>query len=125
VGAGHAIARIGAMRFTAYAMLVACAASLLQFVLMRPLSVLDLPLRVFEFAGAMAIFSTVMPVFLLSYAIRHIGSGSTSLIGSVGPVSTIYMAYVVLGERISLLQMIGSTLVLIGVLIISLNSKKE
>jgi drug/metabolite transporter (DMT)-like permease len=125
VGAGHAIARIGTMRFTAYAMVVASAACLLQFVVMRPLSALDLPLRVYELSIAMAIFSTVLPVFLLSFAIRRIGSGSASLIGTIGPVSTIYMAYVILDESISLLQIAGSALVLAGVLIISLNSKKE
>ena len=125
VGAGHAIARIGTLRFTAYAMVVASAASLLQFVAMRPLDALDLPLRVYELSVAMAIFSTVLPVFLLSFAIRRIGSGSASLIGSIGPVSTIYMAYVFLGESLSLLQIAGSSLVLVGVLIISLNSKKE
>lgn len=124
VGAGHAIARIGAMRFTAYAMIVASAASLLQFAATHPLSALALPLRVYELSIAMAVFSTVLPVFLLSYAIRHIGSGSASLIGSVGPVSTIYMAYVILGESLSLLQIAGSCLVLGGVLIISLNSKR-
>lgn len=124
VGAGHAIARIGTMRFTAYASLVASAACLLQFVVMRPLTALALPLQVYELSIAMAIFSTVLPVFLLSFAIRRIGSGSASLIGSIGPVSTIYMAYVFLGEQLSWLQIVGSSLVLAGVLVISLNSKK-
>lgn len=123
VGAGHAIARIGAARFTAYAMMVASAASLLQFGMTHPLSALELPLRVYELAIAMAIFSTVLPVFLLSYAIRRIGSGSASLIGTVGPVSTIYMAYVFLHESIARLQIAGSSLVLLGVLIISASSK--
>jgi drug/metabolite transporter (DMT)-like permease len=113
------------MRFTAYAMVVASVASLLQFLVMRPLSALDLPLRVYELSIAMAIFSTVLPVFLLSFAIRRIGSGSASLIGSIGPVSTIYMAYVILGESISWLQTAGSALVLGGVLIISMSSKRE
>jgi len=125
VGAGHAIARIGTARFTAYAMIVASAASLLQFVVMRPMSALDLSLRVYELSIAMAIFSTVLPVFLLSYAIKRIGSGSASLIGSIGPVSTIVMAYMFLGEAISALQIIGSSLVLTGVVIISMNSRKE
>jgi len=40
VGAGHAISRIGTLRFTAYAMLVACFASLLQFFLIHPISFL-------------------------------------------------------------------------------------
>ncbi|MBI3902957.1 MAG: DMT family transporter [Nitrosomonadales bacterium] len=123
VGAGHAIARIGASRFTAYAMIVASAASLLQFAVTHQPGALDLPLRVYELSIAMALFSTVLPVFLLSWAIRHIGSGSASLIGTIGPVSTIYMAYVVLGESLSLLQIAGSALVLAGVLIVSINSK--
>lgn len=125
VGAGHAIARIGTTRFTAYAMMVASAASLLQFAVMRPISALDLPLQVYQLAIAMAIVSTVLPTFLLSYAIRRIGSGSASLIGSVGPVSTIYLAYVFLDESISLLQIAGSALVLGGVLIVSTTTKRE
>lgn len=125
VGVGHAITRIGTTRFTAYAMLVASAASLLQFVVMRPISAVDLPLRVYELSLAMAIFSTVLPVFFLSYAIRRIGSGSASLIGSIGPVSTIYMAYLFLNENVTWLQMAGSSLVLCGVIIVSVNSKKS
>jgi drug/metabolite transporter (DMT)-like permease len=125
VGAGHAIARMGTARFTAYAMVVASAASLLQFFVTHPMSALDLPVRVYELSIAMAIFSTVLPVFLLSYAIRRIGSGNASLIGSIGPVSTIYLAYVFLNESISLLKIAGSSLVLIGVLIISVNSRRE
>lgn len=125
VGAGHAIQRIGTLRFTAYAMIVASAACVLQFALTHPFSALDLPQRVYGLALAMAIFSTVLPVFLLSYAIRHIGSGNASLIGAIGPVSTIFMAWMLLGEHISLLQIAGSALVLSGVLIVSLHSRKE
>lgn len=124
VGAGHAIARIGATRFTAYAMVVASVASLLQFGLTHPLAALDLPLRVYELSVAMAIFSTVLPVFLLSYAIRRIGSGNSSLIGSFGPVVTIVLAYGFLNEAVSMLQIAGSSLVLAGVIIVSLNSGK-
>jgi drug/metabolite transporter (DMT)-like permease len=125
VGAGHAIARVGATRFTAYAMIVSSAATLLQFFLTRPISALELPLPVYEYSIAMALFSTVLPVFLLAYAIHRIGSGSASLIGSIGPVSTIYMAYVFLHEQLSALQIAGSSLVLIGVLIVSLSTKRS
>lgn len=124
VGAGHAIARIGATRFTAYAMVVASVASLLQFGLTHPLAALDLPLRVYELSVAMAIFSTVLPVFLLSYAIKRLGSGNSSLIGSFGPVATIALAYVFLNEAVSMLQIAGSSLVLAGVIVVSLNSGK-
>ena len=125
VGAGHAIRRIGATRFTAYAMVVASAASLLQFALTHPLGALALPARVYGLSVALAVFSTVLPVFMLAFAIRRIGSGSTSLIGAIGPVSTIYMAYLILGEQLSLTQIFGSALVLAGVLVVSMNTRKE
>jgi drug/metabolite transporter (DMT)-like permease len=124
VGAGHAIARLGAARFTAYAMIVATTASVLQFALTHLAHALDVPARVYELALAMAIFSTLLPVFLLSHAIRRIGSGSTSLIGSIGPISTLFMAYVFLQESLSLVQVAGSALVLAGVLIVSLHSRR-
>jgi len=119
VGAGHTIARIGATRFTAYAMMVASAATLLQFAVTHPMSALSLPTRVYELGLAMAIFSTVLPVFMLSTGIRLIGSGHTALVGSIGPVATIFMAHLVLGETLSGQQMGGSALVLTGVLAIS------
>jgi drug/metabolite transporter (DMT)-like permease len=119
VGAGHAIARMGALRFTAYTSAVASGMTLLQFVVMRPLTALDLPMQVYALSLAMAIFSTVLPVFLLSLAIRQIGAGRTALLGSIGPIATIYMAYLFLHETISLLQIMGSALVLAGVLLIA------
>ncbi|MFA7270960.1 MAG: DMT family transporter [Sterolibacterium sp.] len=125
LGVGHAVARIGATRFTAYSLLVTSAASLLHFATTRPLSTLNLPPLVYQLAFSMAIFSTVLPGYLLFYAIRRIGSANTSMISSIGPISTIYLAYVFLNEGISLLQILGSALVLGGVLIISLGSGPE
>lgn len=123
IGAGHTIARIGGTRFTAYAMTVACVAALLQFALTNALSDLAQPARVYWLSIAMALFSTVMPAFVLAAAIRRIGSMQTSIIGSIGPVSTIYLAYVFLGEAMSAVQMLGSLLVLSGVLMISLRKQ--
>jgi drug/metabolite transporter (DMT)-like permease len=124
-GAGHFIARIGATRFTAYVMTVACVACLVQFAVTHAVTDLNLPSRVYELSMAMAVFSTVLPAFLLAAAMRRIGSMHTSMIGSVGPVSTIYLAYVFLGERLSLIQISGSMLVLAGVLMISLQKQKQ
>ncbi|MCB5185990.1 DMT family transporter [Methylobacillus gramineus] len=126
VGAGHTIARIGAMRFTAYAMTVACLAALLQFVLTHSLDGLMVQSgRVYGLSLAMALFSTVLPAFALAAAMRRIGSMQTSLIGAIGPVATIYLAYWFLGETLSLIQFAGSVLVLAGVLMISLRQQKN
>jgi drug/metabolite transporter (DMT)-like permease len=120
IGAGQLIARIGALRFTAYAMTVACLAVLIQFAVTHPLSDLQQTERVYALSIAMAIFSTVLPVFLLAAGIRMIGSGRASMVGAIGPISTIFMAYMFLGESISAPQLAGSLLVLAGVLIIGL-----
>lgn len=120
IGAGHTIARIGSTRFTAYAMTVACIAAFVQFLVSNPWSDLEQSSRVYGLSIAMALFSTVMPAFVLAAAIRRIGSMQTSVIGSIGPVSTIYLAYVFLGEAMSVVQILGSLLVLAGVLMISL-----
>lgn len=125
VGAGHAIARIGATRFTAYVMTVACVACLLQFAVTHSVADLNLPSRVYGLSIAMAVFSTVLPAFLLAAAMRRIGSMHSSMIGSIGPVSTIFLAYVFLSELLSLVQITGSILVLAGVLMISLKKRVQ
>ncbi len=78
-----------------------------------------MPLKAYEVTLAMAILSTVLPAFLLSAGIRRIGPERAALVGAAGPVTTIILAYYLLGEPISWLQIAGSILVLAGVLIIS------
>lgn len=119
IGAGPVIQRVGAFRFTAYAMVVASSAVLAQFFLTHPAGALRQPVDVYQLALAMAVFSTVLPVFLLSAAIRRIGSGHTALVGTVGPVSTLFLAAWALAEPITALQLAGSTLVLAGVWLVS------
>ncbi|MHB1678391.1 MAG: DMT family transporter [Sulfuriferula sp.] len=123
-GAGHAIRQIGAIRFTSLTMIVACVITFMHFTATHPLSALQLPLRVYGLSLGMALFSTVLPVFMLSAAIRLINPGRTALIGSVGPVATIFMGYLFLNETLDSLQIIGSILVLSGVLLISRSNRQ-
>lgn len=119
IGSGRLLARVGPARFTAHAMLCASAVVLLQFIVMRPLAALDLPWQVYGLAAAMAVFSTVLPIFALALAIRRLGSDQTALIGSIGPVATLFFGWWLLGEPISVLQLAGAALVLAGVLLVS------
>lgn len=124
IGTGETVVRIGASRFTAYAMLIACLATVLQFLATHPLQDLSVSVRIYRLSLAMAVVSTVLPVFMLSVAIRLIGSGHTSLIGTIGPVATLFMANVILGERLTPMQIGGAALVLIGVLSLSLPRRR-
>lgn len=116
-GSGRVIPVLGASRFTALAMLVSTAATLLHFSLAQSLDALRQPWQVYALALAMALFSTVLPVFTQSAAIRRIGAGRAALIGTIGPVMTIGLSWAVLDEPISSWQWIGTALVVGGVLL--------
>jgi drug/metabolite transporter (DMT)-like permease len=120
VAGSEIIARVGSVRFTAYAMSAASAACILQFLALRPLAALDLPAPVYGYAVAMAVLSTAVPVFMTSEALRRIGANTVAIIGALGPVTTIAFGYLGLEEVMTPQQLAGSLLVLVGVVVISL-----
>ena len=118
-GSAPMIGRLGAMRFSALAMLVSSAVTLLHFSLVQPFTAFIQPLQVYGWGLAMALFATVVPVFAQSAAIRRLGAGRASLFGMVGPLLTIGFGWWLLDESTSLAQMIGAALVVVGILIVS------
>ena len=118
-GSAPMIGRLGAMRFSALAMLMSSAVTLLHFSLVQPFTAFIQPLPVYGWGLAMALFATVVPVFAQSAAIRRLGAGRASLFGMVGPLLTIGFGWWLLDESISLAQMIGAALVVVGILIVS------
>jgi drug/metabolite transporter (DMT)-like permease len=119
VAGSQVVRRVGSLRFTAYAMTVASAFCIAQFLLLRPLSALDMPRPVYGLALAMALVSTVLPVFITSEALRRIGANHVALVGALGPVTTIFFGWVGLDERMTPIQWAGAALVLFGVLLVS------
>jgi drug/metabolite transporter (DMT)-like permease len=124
VAGAEVITRVGSVRFTAYAMTAASFACILQFFALRPLSALDLPAPVYGYAIAMAVVSTAVPVFMTSEALRRVGANTVAIIGALGPVTTIAFGWLGLEEVMAPLQLLGSFLVLIGVVVISLKPGK-
>lgn len=118
-GSAPMIARLGPMRFSALAMLVSSAVTLLHFVAVQPLTAFIQPLPVYGWGLAMALFATVIPVFAQSAAIRRIGAGRASLFGMIGPMLTIGFGWWLLDEHISSAQMLGAALVVAGIVIVS------
>lgn len=119
VTAGGVIGRIGSMRFTALAMLASTLFVLAHFAIARPLSALDVPPSIHGLSLAMALFATVVPTWLVAEAIRRLGANGTSLVGSLGPVFTIGLGAVLLGEAIQAIQIAGAALVLGGVALVT------
>jgi drug/metabolite transporter (DMT)-like permease len=109
--------RIGAIRFAALAVSAACLCSILQFLLLRPLSALALPHQVYGLMVIIAAVCTVIPVFMTVEALRRIGANQVAMIGAVGPVSAIVLGVIILDESMSLVQLAGAALVVLGVLL--------
>lgn len=119
LGNGLIVGRLGPVRITAFATMVACLLAIGQFLLMRPIATLVQPWPVYGLALAMALFSTVLPVWLVSEAIRRLGAGPVALTGSLGPVVTLLLGALLLDEVIGGAQLAGAALVITGVMVMA------
>lgn len=115
IGAGRVVDRVGALRLTAYASTFACLFSVGHFLAVRPLSALDLPPAVYLDGLGLALFSTLLPIWFQAESIRRIGAATASLVGTIGPVLTIGLGWLVLDEPLSTVQFVGAGLVVAGV----------
>jgi drug/metabolite transporter (DMT)-like permease len=114
------LARVGSARFTAWATSAACVFAIVLFLVQRPIAgLMTQPWQVQALSAAMAVFSTVLPIWLFSEAIRRLGAGPTAVIGSLGPVITLLLAWQLLGESLGVLQMLGAALVVYGVRLVA------
>ena len=68
------IARLGSLRFIAWAMLVSCVFVLGHFALTRDVALLRVPPSIYALSLAMAVFSTVLPTWLIAEAIHRLGA---------------------------------------------------
>ncbi|QJX47904.1 DMT family transporter [Hymenobacter taeanensis] len=118
VGSGRVIPRVGANKFTAYAMLAATAGVFVHFLLTHDIRQVELGRGMWVYGLLLAILATVLPSFLISQGMKKIGSNNVAIISGIGPVSTILQAHYVLGEKIFTEQIVGTLLVVVGVLLI-------
>ncbi len=119
VGSGRLIPRFGSVRFNSYAMIVSSLAVIVHYLVAYPQSLWHYPAVVYYYGIALAIFSTVIPTFMVTAGIKLIGAGRAAIIASVGPVSTLVLGYFFLNEVLALTEIIGTVLVLAGVLLVS------
>ena len=124
VAGSQVVQRVGSMRFTAYATSVASAFCILQFLLLRPLSALNMPVQVYGLAIAMALVATVLPVFITTEALKRIGANQVALFGALGPVTTVFFGWVGLDEVMTPVQLAGAALVLAGVVLVTLKAAR-
>lgn len=124
VGGDKIIPKVGSQKFTSYAMIAATIPTILHCYAVNGLHIWHYPPQVYWIGITMAIVVTVLPTFALAEGIKRVGAGNASIIASIGPIFTIFLATTILDELITPLQIFGTLLVLVGVFLISWKGKK-
>ena len=116
---GELVKRLGALRLVGLATTVACLLCIAQFVVLRPMSAALVAPEVLWLSLLNATACTAVPVLMVMMAIERIGSGLTAQTGMIGPMSTILMGVVILGEPFTLWVAAGTVLVITGIFVFS------
>ncbi|MBX2925523.1 MAG: DMT family transporter [Chitinophagaceae bacterium] len=124
-GSGRLIPRIGATRFTAYAMIAATLGIFIHYIFAGEIPVTGFSAMHAGYGLLLALIATVIPTFMMSNAMKRIGSNNVAIISAIGPVSTIIQAHIVLHEHMFLAQWTGTALVIAGVLLIGWKSNRN
>lgn len=122
VGSGELLNRVGTWVFTSYSMVVSGMCVIVHSMILPVKPLVEIPSEVYGYGIVMAVFCTIVPSFMISYAIKQVGASKVSIVGSIGPVFTIFLSYYVLHETLSIYQIVGGAIILLGVFWIS--SKK-
>jgi len=118
VASGEFVKRLGSLRLVGLATSVACLLCILQFVLLRPIgSAFEVAPQVIWLSILNATVCTALPVLAVMMAIERIGPAMAAQTGMVGPMSTILMGVVILGEPFTAWIAAGTALVIAGIFV--------
>jgi drug/metabolite transporter (DMT)-like permease len=115
VASGEEVKRLGALRLTGLATSVACLCCIAQFFAVRPLAAFAVAPEVIWLSVLNATVCTFLPVLMVMMAIERVGATVAAQTGMIGPLSTIAMGIVILGEPFTGWIVAGTVLVLAGV----------
>jgi drug/metabolite transporter (DMT)-like permease len=119
VYSGEMVKRLGSLRLVGLATSVACVLCLAQFVVLRPMGAAVVAPEVIWLSMLNATLCTFAPVLMVMMAIERIGAGLTAQTGMIGPMSTIAMGVVILGEPFNGWIVAGTVLVVAGVFLVT------
>jgi drug/metabolite transporter (DMT)-like permease len=112
------IQRLGPQRFTSYSMSVAAVFTLVHYFIEHGLQLHRLSLDFYLIGLFMAIFCTVLPAYMMNEGIHRIGANRAAIISSAGPVMTLVLAYFVLGEVLTPIQLGGMVMIVGSIYIV-------
>ncbi len=112
---GQEVERLGALRLTGLATSAASIMCIAQFIVLRPVSALAVDPAVIWLSILNATACTFAPVLMVMMAVERVGAPMAAQAGTIGPVSTIVLAAILLGEPFTGWVLLGTALVLLGI----------
>jgi drug/metabolite transporter (DMT)-like permease len=109
------IRRLGPSMFTSFAMTGAAIATFTQFAFVHRLSDIHMSPALWSLGLGLAIGATVMPSYLTNFALNLISSQANAVISFINPVFTLVLSALLLKERITMADIAGTVLVIVGV----------
>lgn len=116
--AGHTAARRASAWAINGAFLVMLATSLIREVAVPP------DTKTWVLLLCLALFSTVMPIFMFMVGIQRLGASRAAIVSTVEPVGTLLLAAVLLGETLQPVQWLGGAIILSSVVTLQLSRRK-
>ena len=120
VGMEGLLRRVNPLWLTSVVMAIATGAIFFQALVTGSLHFGRIDPRAFAMILLMGFFSTLLPTFFMSVGISLIGASRAAVISFLGPIVTLFLAMVFLGEKLTRLEEIGTIVVLGGVALIAL-----
>ncbi|MET0507887.1 MAG: DMT family transporter [Burkholderiaceae bacterium] len=119
VSGGQMVKRLGSLRLTAWASLVSTLGCTVHALVVTGAEMFVLQSPVYGLSLINAVVCTFLPLFLVMMAVERLGSGLAAQAGMIGPAATIGLAAVFLDEPVTLLQLIGTAVVLGGLVLLA------
>ncbi len=119
------VKELGSEMFTAYAMLGAALFMNLHFMWIEGGKWGHLPMPVLGYTAFMGFFQTVIPSLLMMKAVEWIGASRSAVIAGSGPIITLVLGIIFLGESLGVLEGVGVALTLWGAWGLKENKKSK
>jgi len=117
VWSGEFVKRLGSLRLVGLATSVACLLCIAQFLLLRPVAAALVAPEVIWLSVLNATLCTALPVLVVMMAVERIGPAMAAQAGMIGPMSTLLMGVVILGEPFTAWIAAGTALVIAGIFV--------
>ncbi len=119
------ISRMGSVRFTTIAIVSMSVCIILHVIIVGKAQVSGFDQHVYWYCLIMGVFSTVIPVYMFNAAIEKLGSSNIAIVSCLGPICTLAFSAALLSESVSVYQLIGTVVVIGGILIIYLKKRNH